>query len=183
MSTPQLTSPEAVRDRDRAVFFDTTQFKAHGYSVYRRRLAAGKSYTVSFTHETPADSTELPTLWTKGRILAPENGLYPDRVAGSFSKGRTTPYPVGTYTFVVAEDSEWWCLPGGWDIVNLISIAPNSTETFPAGTLGMVCSGSLAFGGTIISAGEPFVIGEAPKTGGAGEDAVYGFIFSRIATA
>lgn len=182
MSTPQLTSPEAVRDRDRAVFFDTTQFEAHGYSVYRRRLAAGKSYTVSFTQETPADSTELPTLWTKGRILAPENGLYPDRVAGSFSKGRSTPYPEGTYTFVVAEDSEWWCAPRCMQIVSLISIPSTGEFSFPSGTLGMVCSGSLSFSGTIISAGEPFVIGETPRSGVAGENAVYGLIFERAAT-
>lgn len=183
MTTPELLSELVKSDRDRAAFFDTTRFVAHGHSVFRRRLAAGKSYTVSFTQETPADSTDLPTLWTEGRILAPENGLYPDRVAGSFSKGRSTPYPAGTYTYVVAEDSEWWCAPSCMSIVSLISIPSTGESSFPSGTLGMVCSGSLSFGGTIVSAGEPFVIGETPRTGVAGEDAVYGFIFERAATA
>lgn len=177
MTTPQLLSESAKSDRDRAAFFDTTRFVAHGHSVFRRRLAAGSSYIVDIQEETIPDSTQLPTVWTKGRIRAPENGIYPDRVAGSFSKGRSTPYPKGTYTFFVEEDSEWWCAPSCMNIVSLISIEPNGSQTFPAGTLGMVFSGTLSFDGASVSSGEPFVVGEVAKAGKAGEETVYGFVF------
>ena len=182
MSTLTLLSDEAQKNADRLAFFNTVRFEAHGYHIFRGRLAAGKSYTIELPEDTSADAVNMATVWTKGRVTAASNGVLPDRVPGLFSKGRTQIYPKGSYKYVVVEDSEWWCLPGFNDIVNLLTVPAHESVSLPAVTIGVVLSGDLSFEAATVSSGEPFAVKSTTKTAKAGEETVYAFTFDRTAT-
>lgn len=182
MSTLTLLSDETQRNAERLAFFNTVRFVAHGYHIFRGRLAAGKSYTIDLPDDTTPEAVNMATVWTKGRITAPSNGVLPDRVPGMFSKGRTERYRKGEYKFVVAEDSEWWCISGFSDVVDLLTVTGGQSALLPTGTLGLVLGGVLSVGSTSIPAGTPFAIMDTDKTVTAGEDTAYAFIFERAYT-
>lgn len=162
--------------------FEFERHKAFGWVVHRKRLSAGETYSVTVTENMTGDKTGNITLWTKGRITGTDRSgaqQVPDRVPGMCSLSRTFA-PAGTYDYVAAEDSEWWCfnytanrnsLPN----VEAFSISIGEVASFPVGTKLLLCEGSVSFGDTQYDAPAAFEISSEQATFVAGQQC-YGFI-------
>jgi hypothetical protein len=166
-----------------STFFDFTKHKVFGWVVHFKKLSAGQKYSVTVTEDIANGSTGNITLWTKGRIVGTDrNGVQapPDRVPGMCSLSRTFA-PAGTYDYVAAEDSEWWCINytanrNQLPAVQVFTAAVGEVKNLPVGTKLFLCEGSVSFGETQYDAPAAFEISTEQATFVAGEQC-YGFVF------
>lgn len=164
--------------------FNFERHKAFGWVVHRKVLAAGEKYSVTVTEDIPDGKTGNITLWTKGRITGSDrSGVQQptDRVPGFCSLSRQF-VPAGSYDYVAAEPSEWWCINHRANRNSLPDVKPFSVrigevKAFPAGAKILLCAGSVSFGGVQYDAPAAFEISSEQVTFVAGEDC-HGFIFA-----
>jgi hypothetical protein len=156
-----------------------------GWTICKVTATAGEKYGIKIGVDTPNTHLNPYTLYTKGRITGVSRTSNPTkpRVPGVANDVLPDILPADLYTFLVEQDSEWWCLDRRTnnDVVagvTPIRVSDGDFVTFSTGDLVLICTGGGVLDGNSVSAGSAFSIDSGePNLVASGAD-VYGLLFS-----
>lgn len=167
--------------------FSASRFKAFGWILHRKVLAAGDRFSVKVdTEYLPANGNNI-SLWTKGRVTGINNvtGLpTAERLPGDTIL--TLPIvPVSDSHFVAEVDSEFWCINyvinrNRLPEVELFCIKVDETHVWPKDTMLMFCAGKFLANEAQYDTPMSVIVESELLTVTAVED-VYGFVFKNVA--
>lgn len=140
--------------------FTFQRFRAFGWVVHRKQLAAGEKFKVHAAAElNPANAPDI-AVWTRGRVAVSDmltGERLPDRVPGDsiLKRGRTR---KGEFWCTALEPSEFWCISslanrGKRPQLDLLDIEPDAKAV-------RLLHDAILCAGAITIDGKPF---EAPQ--------------------
>lgn len=120
-----------------------TRHNIFGWDFFSKELPAGYKYSIEVPFDTDYAAAKMITYWVAGRINS-ASGVR-DRTAGEITDP-SRPVSAGKYTFIVAEDTKWFCTTAASNDnvlpeVSTAIIEAGDTATFGPGTLLFLAEG------------------------------------------